>query len=105
MFDTVLVFVEQIIVRVAEAGTYTVRLYFAEPDTAAKPGSRVFDVTLADEKVLSRFDILAAGKGVPRTTLIKEFKGVGIRDTGAILRFNAHIGAPIISGVELVLEP
>ena len=42
--------------------TYTVRLYFAEPDEL-KPGERVFDVLLGGRKVLENFDVAAAAGG------------------------------------------
>lgn len=87
----------------AKSGIYRVRLYFAEPDPSVKPGQRVFDVILGGDKVLSNFDVVAASKGVPRATVIKELKGVEVKD-GLILKLKAQKGATIISGVELVLE-
>ena len=50
---------------VPTAGTYTVRLYFAETYWTAA-GKRAFDVSINGTKVLSRFDIFAAAGGVKR---------------------------------------
>ena len=85
-------------------GTYTVRLYFSDPNPNAQPGSRIFDVTLAGKKVLSDFDVAAASDGVPRTTMTKAFKGVELADGKVIIQLGAKEGATIISGVELLLE-
>lgn len=60
------------------AAAYTVRLYFAEP-TDAKPGDRVFDVSLQGKEVLFGFDIVAEAGG-PRRALIKEFLGIEVKD-------------------------
>jgi outer membrane protein assembly factor BamB len=57
---------------------YTVKLHFAEPlDT--KPGERVFSVLLQGKEVLAGFDIVVAAGG-PRRALVKEFRGVEVKD-------------------------
>jgi hypothetical protein len=57
---------------------YTVKLHFAEPRDA-KPGDRVFSVRLQGKEVLAGFDI-AAEAGGPRRALVKEFRGVEVKD-------------------------
>jgi len=88
----------------AKKGTYRVRLYFAEPVRSVKLGERVFDVTLGSKKVLRNFDVVAAGNGVPRTTVIREFKDIAVTNNSLIIKLKAQRGATIISGVELVQE-
>jgi outer membrane protein assembly factor BamB len=81
-----------------QPGIYTVRMYFAEPAIDAKPGDRIFSVTLQDAKVLSDFDV-AKESGAPLKGIVKEFKGVKVE--GAMtLKFTAGKGKPIISGLE-----
>lgn len=96
--------VNQITLKAPGKGKHTVRLYFAEPDLNAKLGSRIFDVTINDKKVLSNFDVLASSKGKPRVTVTEEFKGVEPKDDKIIIQLNAQKGETIISGVELILE-
>jgi hypothetical protein len=79
---------------------YTVRLFFSEPE-ALTAGARLFDIALQGTKVLEDFDILATGG--PRTTVIKEFKGVRIADRLCI-GFTPKRGLPLICGVQLVAE-
>ena len=83
--------------------TYTVRLVFAETE-GARPGDRIFDVSLQGKKVLERFDIVAAAGG-PNRTVIREVNGVTVSD-------HLHIGlsaqserAPLLSGVQIVATP
>ncbi|MBX7166189.1 MAG: PQQ-binding-like beta-propeller repeat protein [Pirellulales bacterium] len=81
--------------------SYTVRLYFAEPDDH-RPGDRVFDVSLQGEKVLERFDLVGES-GAPRQMLMREFADV---DAGSdlLLEFTPQQGQPLICGVEVVAE-
>jgi outer membrane protein assembly factor BamB len=83
-------------------GACTVRLYFAEPDVNAKPGSRVFNVSLGNEQVLNELDIVQEA-GAPRTVLVKEFKGIKI-DTALGLSFSGVKGQPLICGVEILAD-
>jgi len=55
-------------------GTYTVRLYFAEPEQRRSSG-RIFDVAIEGRKVLSGFDITEAAGG-PRRSVVRELKGI-----------------------------
>ena len=81
---------------------YTVRLYFAEL-TDAKPGERVFSIGLQGKEVLSNLDVVKAAGGKMRG-LVKEFRAVEI-GRELELSFAAGSGLPVISGVELILEP
>ena len=85
-------------------GSYTVRLYFAEPDDYIK-GQRVFDVALQGKTVLSKLDVVAAA-GKPRKTVVKEFKNICANDKGElVVSFKPLTSAgPIISGIEVVAE-
>jgi hypothetical protein len=79
---------------------YTVKLHFAEIGQTA-PGSRVFDVALQGKTVLKGFDVSAAG-GV-RQSIVKEFKGVEIRDD-LVVDLAASAGKPILCGLEMIQE-
>jgi hypothetical protein len=81
---------------------YTVRLYFAEPGDA-RPGERVFSVSLQGEEVLTDLDVVKAAGGGMRG-IVKEFKGIRIGRT-LELSLTAGSGVPIISGIELMLDP
>jgi len=83
------------------AGTYTVRLVFAEP-RPAKEGDRVMTVTLQGKEVLTDLDI-AAQAGGPVRTLVKEFKGVEVDDKLKVT-LSADKGMTLISGLEAVKE-
>ncbi|MHC4626091.1 MAG: outer membrane protein assembly factor BamB family protein, partial [Planctomycetota bacterium] len=81
---------------------HTVRLFFAEPGDA-KPGERVFSVSLQGREVIRELDIVKAAGGRMRG-IAREFKGIKIGRT-LELSFTAISGRPIISGVELILDP
>ncbi|MDP6061258.1 MAG: malectin domain-containing carbohydrate-binding protein, partial [Pirellulaceae bacterium] len=82
-----------------KAGTFTVRLYFVEPQHTAV-GARVFDVALQGRPVLTNFDIFVAAEGRMKC-LVKEFTGVQL-DGDCTLSFTAHQGQSLLSGIELV---
>ncbi len=80
---------------------YTVRLHFAEPGDAG-PGERVFSVSLQGKEVLRELDIVKAARG-PMRGIVRQYKGIKI-GRRLELSFTAGSGAPIISGIELVLD-
>ncbi len=85
--------------------TYTVRLFFAEPDKVS-PGQRLFDVTLQGRLVLKDFDIIKEAGG-PFRSLIKEFEGIVARDTLTVRlapSSRAEVRAAILCGLELIEE-
>lgn len=81
--------------------SYTVTLYFAEPEDLA-PGERVFDVALQGKKVLENFDI-AGEAGGSRRVIRKEFHGVKVEDALKI-GFSSNINSAVISGLEIVID-
>jgi outer membrane protein assembly factor BamB len=82
--------------------TYTVRLYFAEPETTA-PGERVFDVTLQGSKVLEGFDI-ASEAGAARKGVIKEFDNISVRSELKLDFESTGMAAPLLCGIEVIEE-
>lgn len=58
------------------ARSYTVRLYFAEPDSL-KPGERIFDVAIQGRTALRNFDVVAEAGG-PNRLVVREFRGVKV---------------------------
>ena len=80
-------------------GTFTVRLYFIEPQHNAA-GLRVFDLALQGQPVLTDFDIFVEAKG-KMNCLVKEFADVKI-DGECTISFTAHEGKSLLSGIELV---
>ena len=81
--------------------TYTVRLHFAEVQNAP-PGGRVFDVTLQGRRVLAKLDV-AKEAGGPNRAVVKEFKGVRVKDDLRI-GLKAHRGHPMLAAVEVIRE-
>ncbi|MCX5771951.1 MAG: PQQ-binding-like beta-propeller repeat protein [Candidatus Hydrogenedentes bacterium] len=80
----------------------TVRLYFAEPGAAEK-GGRVFDVALQGKTVLTGFDVAGEAGGAMRG-VVKEFKGVPVKDAIEIALEPKSGLEPVLSGVEIVQE-
>jgi len=91
--------------REAESGKtpkYTVRLVFAEL-AYARPGQRVFDVSLQGKRVLKRLDVVTAAGGINRT-LVQEFRAVAVPRTLDIALTPAPGSLePILCGVEVVV--
>ncbi len=61
-----------------EDRSYTVTLYFMEPDEA-RPGDRVFDVALQGRDVLKNFDI-ANEAGRPHYVVVMEFRSISVKE-------------------------
>jgi outer membrane protein assembly factor BamB len=82
---------------------YTVRLHFCEPEAPALP-RRIFDVTLQGRAVLSALDI-AREAGGARRPLVREFRGVAVREVLEVsFRPAAGSAGAVISGLEAVVE-
>jgi hypothetical protein len=81
--------------------TYTVRLYFAEPEHEAA-GMRVFDVRLNHQTALRHLDIAEETGGRMRS-LVKEFQGMALNGQLHV-ELEAQVGEPVISGIELIEE-
>jgi outer membrane protein assembly factor BamB len=85
--------------------TYTVRLYFAEPDELAAD-KRVFHVYIQDKQVLSDFNIAKEAGGRARS-LIKEFKGISAQGQVTVRldpSATATVRAAVLCGLELIAE-
>ncbi len=85
--------------------TYTVRLFFAEPD-AKIIGQRVFNIALQGKTVLKNFDILSETK-TPNISLVKEFKEIKAADSISLTltpmeSIDANFNETIISGIEII---
>jgi hypothetical protein len=82
---------------------YTVRLHFCEPDDPP-PARRLFDVALQGRTVLSALDV-AKEAGGARRALVREFRGVAVRED-LTLDFKPawRSAGAVISGLEVVLE-
>jgi hypothetical protein len=78
--------------------SYTVRLYFAAPDSAP----RVFSVAIQGRQVLTNFDVAKAAGG-PMRGIVKEFKNISVK-RDVTITLTPSKGQPIISGVELVAD-
>lgn len=81
--------------------SFTVRLYFAEPDQVAK-GDRVFDVLVQGNPVIEDFDIIGRAGG-PRKMVVKQLKGIKA-DAELSFAFAPQHGEPLICGIEVVAE-
>ena len=84
-----------------EEQSYTVALYFTEPENIS-PGKRVFDVSIQGNKVLENFDIVQQAGGY-RRTVRKEFTDIKVKDTLCI-EFSNTTNSSVISGVEMVMN-
>jgi len=89
---------------ISSVTSYTVRLYFMEPDTVA-PGQRLFDVWLQDRPVLRAFDIVRTAGAVNRGVL-QEFKNIEVASQLHIRlqRAPSSTLGPVLCGVELIQE-
>jgi outer membrane protein assembly factor BamB len=83
---------------------YRVRLHFAEVEQA-RPGDRVFGISLQQQEVLRRLDVVAEAGGCWRA-LVKEFHCVQVADT-LTLALSPQPGSslpPILCGLEIQAE-
>ncbi len=90
---------------VGSAGEYDIRLHFAEiffgvGGQAGGAGSRVFNVSIEGNQVLTNFDILS--EVAPATALQKEFNNVTVNDGFATIVFSKIVESPKVSGIEVL---
>lgn len=90
---------------VGVSAEYDIRLHFAElffgvGSQAGGPGSRVFDVSIEGNTVLSNFDILSEVS--PATALTKEFNNVLINDGFASITFTGVTQSAKVNGIEIL---
>jgi len=83
-----------------ENGSYEVTLGFLEPDAKVKPGNRVFDVSANGNKVLERFDVLAAANGARRTAVTRVFTAE-VTDGHLKLDFTPVNGQALVSAITI----
>jgi outer membrane protein assembly factor BamB len=91
--------------KMKEPRTYTVRLYFAEPDKLPA-GKRRFNVALQGKPMLTDFDIAAEANG-PGRTLVKEFKGIlaqGELTVSLTPSQQTEVRATVLCGLELIVD-
>lgn len=90
---------EQFVLKDLKPGQYTVRLFFAEPESI-KAGARVQTIKLQGQPRLVDFDI-ASEAGEPMTGVVRAFGEVAI-DGDFRLEIAASQGKTLISGIELI---
>ncbi len=85
--------------------SYTVRLYFAEPEDC-RPGERVFDVVIQGKRVLRNFDIVK-NAGEQNKLVVKEFRNIEV-EKDLKIEFNQcdkeNTDVPVISGIEVLAQ-
>ena len=89
-----------------QSGTFTVRLYFAEPDGFGA-GERVFNVSLQGTEVLRNFDIAGEAGGVLVPTCVRQFKGIKVAGSLAVRLTpseGARVKLPVLCGIEVIDE-
>ncbi len=81
--------------------SYRINLYFSEPENK-KPGERVFNVAIQNNKVLDKFDIISEA-GRKDKEVIKSFSGI---KAGKVLKIDLESvnGNTILAGIELIQE-
>jgi hypothetical protein len=80
---------------------FTVRLYFAELENK-KPGERIFDIFIQDQKVKSNFDLVGEA-GRPDREIILTYQGIPAGKTLKLALVPLK-GNTLISGIELLRE-
>ncbi|MDC6352790.1 PQQ-dependent sugar dehydrogenase, partial [Zeaxanthinibacter sp. PT1] len=90
---------------VPQNGAYDFKLHFAEiyfgvGNNPGGAGSRVFNVSIEGNQLISNLDIYA--EAGPATALIKEFSDIAVNDGVATIQFNSVIENAKISGIEVL---
>lgn len=87
------------------SGDYDMRLHFAElyfgvSGTSGGVGSRIFNVLIEGNPVLTDLDILAEVGAA--TAMIKEFDNVSVTDGFATIQFSSVVENPKVSAIEIL---
>ncbi|MRH99183.1 carbohydrate-binding protein [Kriegella sp. EG-1] len=87
------------------AGEYDIRLHFVElyfgvANTAGGEGSRVFNVSIEGNPVLTDYDM--STEVSPATALIKDFDNVSVTDGFATIQFSSVVENPKVSAIEIL---
>ncbi|MEP3209519.1 MAG: malectin domain-containing carbohydrate-binding protein [Maribacter sp.] len=92
---------------VGSAGEYDIRLHFAEifyglpgGGSSGGQGSRVFNVSIEGNQVLTNFDILS--EVAPATALTEEFNNIQINDGAVSIQFTGIVESPKVSAIEIL---
>ena len=92
---------------VSIAGDYDIRLHFAEifygassGGSAGGAGSRIFNVSIEGNPVLSNFDILS--ETAAATALTKELDNISVSDGFVSISFSSVTESPKVSGIEIL---
>ncbi len=85
------------------ARSYSVLLYFIEPDIDAQPGQRVFDVAVQGKTVLREFDVVKEAGGANRQ-IVRRFKGVPVKAEVNVSLTPTAKREPVLCGIEVVEE-
>jgi hypothetical protein len=89
--------------KAGEQRAYAVRLHFAEPG-GAKPGERLFSVSLQGREVIAGLDVARAAGG-PLGAIVREFHNVATdREIRIDLRAIAPGRPPLLCGVAIGVE-
>lgn len=80
--------------------SYTVRLHFAETYWT-QTGQRVFNVSINNQSVLSKFDILAAAGGQNKAT-VQQFTGTADGSGTITIQFTSVVDQAQINGIEIL---
>ena len=83
------------------AGTFTVRLFFVEPEPR-EVGERVFDVSVNGRTVAEGYDIVKSAGGPMRGAML-ECEGIPVEGS-VVIELVPRKGRPILSGIEVVRE-
>ena len=83
--------------------TFTVRLFFAEPDKIGV-GERKFHVEVQGKRELADFDVVQAAGGI-RRGIIREVTGVVVDGSVRIRLTSASTLPPLLCGVEVIETP
>ncbi|MCD6352319.1 MAG: PQQ-binding-like beta-propeller repeat protein [Armatimonadetes bacterium] len=86
----------------AEPRTFTVRLFFAEPE-ALRSGERVFDVKLQGKVVEEGLDVMAVA-GAARKPLVREYRGVAATDAIELEFVPRGSKLPILCAIQVIEE-
>ena len=91
---------KSLVIQDLKAGSYTVRLYFAEP-RYRQINQRVQTIKLQGRTVLANFDIIAAA-GSAMQGVVREVSEITVEDGKLHLELSASKGQSLLSGVEVI---
>jgi outer membrane protein assembly factor BamB len=86
----------------AGSRTYTVKLYFAEPDDL-RPGQRSMRIALQGKEVLDDFDVVREAGG-PRRAVVKQFSGIVVKDQLVVTLSPRGSRPTLLCGLEIIAQ-